>query len=102
MLYPYTKLQGITSRLNFEKFYFQLLTFLLLQNPCSEIHNCIISSQPNTNINITNSNMFVALGKIMFIEWIETGPLTACLKDSKFYKQIVDLLTKLTWLDSMQ
>lgn len=46
--------------------------------------------------------MFVALGKIMFIEWIETGPLTACLKDSKFYKQIVDLLTKLTWLDSMQ
>jgi len=62
------------------------------------MQNCIISSQPNTNINITNinSNIFVVLGKIMFIEWVETGPLTVCLKDSKFYKQTVDLLTKLT------
>ena len=80
-------------------FYFQLLTFLLLQNPCSEIQNCIISSQPNTNINITgtNSNMFVVLGKIMFTEWVETELLTLWPKRLKIL-QISSGFTNKTYL----
>lgn len=80
-------------------FYFQLLMLLLLQNPCSEMQNCIISSQPYTNINITNanSNMFVALGKIMFTEWAETGPSLLWPKRHKIL-QIHNEFTNKTYL----
>jgi hypothetical protein len=63
------------------------------------MQNCIISSQPNTNINITNinSNMFVALGKIMFTEWAETESLTLWPKRFKI-QQINSRFTNKTYL----